>query len=481
MTCMDHTVASIDTRQLFSFPAERQEELYARLRAMPAVMGSAIISTCNRTELWLSCEEDAVCDPFAVLCALVDVDPDEYQGQHFEKFGDEALEHLCLLACGAKSSIWGEDQILAQVKTAIAFARENRASDAVLEVVFRTAVTCGKRVRTELRLTGGSSVADTMVEKLADFPAVRRVLVIGNGEMGRLSAEALLNAGYDVTMTVRSYKHSSFQLPEGAQALEYDERYEHFAAFDAVASATRSPNYTVETARLREIPDRPPLYFDLAVPRDIETSVRGLGCTLFDVDSLGSREDARRARQLAALTPYIEKSKADFYKWLEYRDETEGGKTHFPLFLDVEGQTALVVGAGKIATRRVSTLRKFSFRIVVVATRVSDEMRKLAKKGAVELEERPYRPEDVDSALLVVAATDDRGLNKAIGERARKFGKFVSVADCAAECNFYFPSVVNHGKITVAVSGDGRDHRAVAATTREIREFLNDEDTDSQS
>ena len=100
MTCMDHTVASIDTRQLFSFPAERQEELYARLRAMPAVMGSAIISTCNRTELWLSCEEDAACDPFAVLCALVDVDPEEYQGQHFEKFGDEALELMRTVVAG---------------------------------------------------------------------------------------------------------------------------------------------------------------------------------------------------------------------------------------------------------------------------------------------------------------------------------------------------------------------------------------------
>ena len=481
MTCIDHTVAAIDTRQRFSLTAEQQDELYGQLKAEPGVRGSVILSTCNRTELWLSSEEGEQTDPFAVLCGLVGADPEEYAGEHFEEYGDDALTHLCLLACGAKSSIWGENQILAQVKSAIAFARECRASDSVLEVVFRTAVTCGKRVKTEVRFTGGdNSIADRMVDKLREQSGVHRVLVIGNGEIGRLTAAALRRAGCEVTMTVRAYRHSELRLPEGVQTLDYAERYAHLGEFDAVASATRSPHYTVETQRLRQCPRRPALYFDLAVPRDIEPTVRTLGCTLYDVDSLGDDGGAQHAQQLAEITAYIEKARADFYKWQEYRSASEGGKTHFPLFLDIAGKTALVVGAGKIAARRVNTMRKFAFRIVVVATRASDEIRRLAKKGALTLEERPYRPEDVDGALLVIAATDDRELNRAIGARARQSGKFVSVADSAEECNFFFPAVINRGKVTVAVSGDGKDHRAVAVTAKEIREYLNDEDTDSQ-
>ena len=479
---MDHTVAAIDTRQRFSFTAEQQEELYLQLRALPGILGSVILSTCNRTELWLSCAEGTRADPFAVLCQLVGAEPGDYEGAHFEEYDDGALTHLCLLACGAKSSIWGEDQILSQVKTAIARARECRASDSVLEVVFRTAVTCGKRVKTEVRLTGGEhSIADRMVDKLHGFPDVRRVLVIGNGEIGRLAASALHSAGYEVTMTVRTYRHAELRLPENTRTLDYAERYDHISEFDAIASATRSPHYTVETARLMQCPDRPPLYFDLAVPRDIETSVRTLGCKLYDVDSLGDDNEALHAQQLREISAYIEKYKADFYKWQEYRSISGGVKTHFPVFLDISGQTALVVGAGKIATRRVNTLRKFAFRIVVVAPHASDEIRKLAKKGALELEERPYRPEDVDGALLVVAATDSRQLNQAIGERARNSGKLVSVADCAPECSFYFPAVINRGEVTVAVSGDGKNHHSVSSAAREIREYLNYEDTDSQS
>ncbi len=149
--------------------------------------------------------------------------------------------------------------------------------------------------------------------------------------------------------------------------------------------------------------------------------------------------------------------------------ERERKKTHFPLFLDIRGQRALVVGGGEIATRRVETLRRFALSVTVVAEMASDALRCLAEKGEISLCERRFAQADLDGALLVVAATGDRALNREIGLRAKARGLFVSVADCAGECNFYFPAVVEQGRITAAVTGDGSDHRAVARAAKQIR------------
>ena len=478
MTGIDYTLADIDARQRFSFTPSQLEALYAALSGQNGIEGCVVISTCNRTELYLSCDDSFALPPFSALCAAMGLDPDDYPGLYFEEYGDGAVNHLCLLACGAKSQIFGEDQIISQVKNALVLARKLRAVDPVLEVLFRTAVTCGKRVKTELRLTDReTSIGTKLADKLGETPSARRILVIGNGEIGRLCADVLARRGYDVTMTVRRYRHAQIEVPDGVRTAEYALRYELLPSFDAVASATRSPHFTLERAELERLAARPALYFDLAVPRDIETSVAALpGVTLYDVDALGDTRTDAQERQLAAVRNYVDKHKGDFYKWCDYRASNEARKSHFPLFLDVRGQKALVVGGGKIATRRVTTLRRFDFAITVVAKSATDEIKKLAKKGTIDFCERAYADADIDGALLVVAATDDRALNRAIGARAKSLGRYVSVADCAEECNFYFPAVIERGKITVAVSGDGSDHRAVAHTAKQIREFLDDED-----
>lgn len=478
MTGIDYTLANIDARQRFSFTPSQLEALYADLSAERGVEGCVVISTCNRTELYLSRADGFDQPPFSALCGAMGVDPDDYAGMYFEKYGDEAVNHLCLLACGAKSQIFGEDQIISQVKNALALARKFHAADPVLEVLFRTAVTCGKRIKTELRLTDReTSIGTRLADRLAEYPDAKRVLVIGNGEIGRLCADVLTRRGYEVTMTVRRYRHAEVEVPDSVETAEYALRYELLGRFDAIASATRSPHYTIERAELERLTVRPALYFDLAVPRDIEKSVGSLpGVRLFDVDDLGDAHTDVRERQLADVADFVDKHKNDFYKWYDYRTSNEPRRSHFPLFLDIEGQKALVVGGGKIATRRVTTLRRFGFAITVVAKSATDEIKKLAKKGTIDFCERAYTDADIDRALLVVAATNDRALNHAIGKRAKALGRFVSVADCAEECNFYFPAVIERGKITVAVSGDGSDHRAVAQTAKQIREFLDDED-----
>ncbi|MEG1538214.1 MAG: NAD(P)-dependent oxidoreductase, partial [Clostridiales bacterium] len=390
-----------------------------------------------------------------------------------------AITHLCLLACGVKSQIWGEDQIITQVKEAITFAREQQSADSILEVLFRTAVACGKKVKTELRLTEKeTSIANKLLEQLTNNEnEIKQLLVIGNGEIGRLTATKLLAAGYQVTMTVRQYLHHPVAVPEGATVIDYARRYEYFNAFDGIVSATLSPHFTVETAKLQELSNFPHLFFDLAVPRDIEKSVGKLpGVTLHDVDSLSSEEHSvHQQRMLQQIDTYIDKYKTDFYKWDEHRQNADAKKQKFPLFVDINGKTAVVVGAGKIAQRRILTLSKFALQVVVIAPTATDEIKKLAQKKHITYLARAYQPADLEQAFLVLAVTDDRALNQQIGITARALGKFVSVADSNSEGNFFFPAVIERNEITIALCGDGIQHTAVADTAKQLRGFFDHE------
>lgn len=323
MAGIDHSLAGIDIRSQFSFSKSRQEEICRDLCDLPEVLGAVLIATCNRTEVYLSCEEGSQLHPFACLCQVSDIPFEDCSGLYKMRCGDEAFRHLCRLACGAESRIWGEDQIITQVKNAIVASRGVHCADGASEVLFRMAVTAAKRIKTELRFTKSEvSVAQKTLELFQAAPnPPHRVLVIGNGEVGRLVAKTLLAHGFEVTMTLRQYKYKQIDVPKGADALDYARRYEVLPQFDALVSATSSPHVTIQAELLAGLPKLPALYVDLAVPRDIDPSVAKLaGCSLYDIDTLSidaiTEDHEAVLRQADAI---IEKYLGDFHKWELYR------------------------------------------------------------------------------------------------------------------------------------------------------------------
>jgi len=153
MAGIDYTLAPIDIREKFSFTKSTLQAVYNDLLKNENIFGAVIVSTCNRTELYLSCEEGLYINPFELLCDAANFDYEEYSNMHVLRTGVDVIRHLCELACGVKSQIWGEDQIITQVRNAIELAREMNASDSTLEVMFRIAVTSAKKVKTTLKLS----------------------------------------------------------------------------------------------------------------------------------------------------------------------------------------------------------------------------------------------------------------------------------------------------------------------------------------
>ena len=142
----------------------------------------------------------------------------------------------------------------------------------------------------------------------------------------------------------------------------------------------------------------------------------------------------------------------------------------FPLFMSLSGKTVTVVGAGKIASRRIKVLLEYGARIRVIAPQICAEIRALP--GFLEIIEREYERRDVSGSFMVIAATDSREVNQKAGADAKAEGIHVSVADSREECSFYFPAVIRKGGISIGLVSDGSDHAAAARTAGELREYL---------
>ena len=340
-------MAEINVRQCFAFTKNAMMAAMENMKQRKEIKGCVMLSTCNRMELWVSLSKNAVLDLPEYICTLKELDAGSYKKFLKVREGEEAVRHLFLLSAGMKSQIVGEDQILTQIKEAAAFAREQECMDHVLEVLFRMAVTAGKQVKTEVPMDKANfSAAHQAIHFLkgkgVSFTG-KKALVIGNGEMGRLTAQALMEEGCDVTVTVRQYRSGIVLIPPGAKRINYGERYTYVPECDFIFSATASPNFTItkeglsicginncdiekeeiENSRIEScVIGKKQIYVDLAVPRDIEESIAAFSnISLYDMDSFHMEEKSERMkeqyRQAEAILNTHQKA---FYDWQESRD-----------------------------------------------------------------------------------------------------------------------------------------------------------------
>lgn len=135
----------------------------------------------------------------------------------------------------------------------------------------------------------------------------------------------------------------------------------------------------------------------------------------------------------------------------------------FPLFVDLTGKPVVVVGGGTVGLRRTAALRRFGARVTVVAPALREAL------GGVDWVERAYQAGDLQGAFLAVAATDDRAVNHAVYEEAKRTGVPVNVCDCQEECDFFFPALCETGGVVAGVAGDGGDHQKTARAAALIR------------
>ncbi len=475
MAGVDHETAGIEIRERFALTDQARASALDALKASGGAEGYALVNTCNRTELYLSLREGAEADAAALLLGALGLSGEENRGPVRVRRGRDAALHLMQVAAGLCSQVLGEDQILAQIRSAAEAAQACGAMDAALSTLFRLAQTCGKRIRSELRFVrADASVAERAIreaEARLGGLAGRQALVIGGGAMGMLTTAALLARGCRVTVARRTHRPRDGAEGEGAQFVPFDAWPACAARTPLIVSATSSAQTVVRAAQVACLPAADRLFVDLAMPRDIELAVGALpGATLINLDDL--KPDGLRdlnVSQILSARRIAEEYLERFERWHLARSAA-GAPPRFPIFIDLSGRDVVVVGGGRIAARRVNALLPFGARITVVAPRLAPGLHPLAERGDISWISREYLKSDLAGAAMAVAVTSSREVNRQVGEDARALGVPVSVADRRDECTFWFPAVVRSGDLVAGLVSAGGDHALVKRAAQMLRD-----------
>ena len=307
---VNHQTAPVSLRERLAFDAGELPEALSALRALPGVQEAAILSTCNRTELYVLAEDEGealhewLADRPGGRLAL-----DAYLYRHRDA---DAVRHLFRVAAGLDSLVLGEPQILGQVKEAWSSARQAGTLGGSLDRLFQQAFGTAKHARTHTRIGQHPvSVASTAVRLAQDtFARLEEstVLLIGAGETIELTAKHLSEGRVKrLLIANRTLAHAQeIAGRHGGFALPLTELDRHLAEADIVFSATAAREPVLLRAQvadaLKTRRHRPMLLLDLAVPRDIAEDVSGLrDVFLYTVDDLERAiEDNRAARRDAA-------------------------------------------------------------------------------------------------------------------------------------------------------------------------------------
>lgn len=307
----------VDIDQLELFAAKEARSLLHAVGDLPGVREVVLLKTCNRVELYTATgDRKAAADLRQLIGGYF---PEELNGAVRYLKGQESVGHLMRVAAGLDSLIVGEDQILGQIKEAYAFARGERTLGRELDLIFRKAISVGKKVRTDTGLNKGhvsiGSAAVELAERLLKGLKGRTVLVMGAGEIASLVAKALAGRDLKAIFVANKTHWRAVELAHqlGGLAIQFEDLPEYIPISDVIIAATAAPHIVLSGDDLLEmLKIRPPgkrlLIIDLGNPRNVEEAVGGIaGVELRNLDGLREiaeenigrrREEIRRAEAI---------------------------------------------------------------------------------------------------------------------------------------------------------------------------------------
>lgn len=302
---IDHDKADNAVRGWFAFDDDGARRMALLMRSRLNARGVAVLSTCNRTEIWTM---EGHGDLSFHMCRAAGVAPEQYQNLFYHKQGIEVVRYLHELASGMHSALYGETNIIPQIIHSMDVSRSVGAADGVLEQLFRQAVTAAKKVHTSIRLAAAdTTVARAVTQKILERVPYkdknpRRALMIGSGEMARLVASCLVSQGYQVDMTVRDMVKADILVPAGCTAYPYEERFSLMKRHRIVVSATAGLYHTITYEEGRSYLKEGTLLVDLSMPVDIDPRLASWsGLELLTLRSMDVESPRRQELEKQAL------------------------------------------------------------------------------------------------------------------------------------------------------------------------------------
>ncbi len=333
---VSHRTAPLEVREALAVPRERMAEALARVKAEAQLAEAMILSTCNRVEVYgRAAEGDPVDLIAAFLASFHGKAKEELQPFLYRISGEAAVRHAFRVAASLDSMVLGEPQILGQVKDAYQAAEAAASLGGGLNALRNRSLAAAKRARTETAIgqnaVSVSYVAVELARKIFGTLRERNVLIVGAGKMSELAAKHLVRSGARASVLGgRSFERAEeLAASLGGRAIPFEGLRGELAKADIVISGTGASGLVIhreDVERARQSRRRPLFLIDIAVPRDIEASVRNLdGVFLYDLDDLKSVSEANlreRQKEATAAEAIVENEVLEFLSWQKTLDVT---------------------------------------------------------------------------------------------------------------------------------------------------------------
>lgn len=330
---LSHKTAPVEVREKLSIPEPVYDKAIAQLCHCPHIEEVAVLSTCNRLEIYIvtSETEQGIREVTQFLSDHSKLPSSSLRPYLFTLLHQDAVMHLMRVASGLDSLVLGEGQILAQVKHCHKLGQQHAGVGRILNQLFKQGITAGKRVRTETSIgTGAVSISSAAVElahmKVEDLSA-QRITIVGAGKMSRLLVQHLVSKGAtNITILNRSMeraKELAGQFPDAPIVLRpLPEMMDSILQSDIVFTSTSSTEPILDRAKLEAVldPNQRLMLVDIAVPRNVHADVNELiHVRAFNVDDLkavvAQNQESRRQMALEAEA-LLDEEIESFELWL---------------------------------------------------------------------------------------------------------------------------------------------------------------------
>ena len=327
----DFRCSPLELREKVAYGGHDSEDLLVHLLARPGIAEAFLLSTCNRTEIYVRPRDDEEAYRAALeLTFLRRVPEMEKPGRIYVKRNDEAARHLLGVASGLESMVLGEPEILGQIKQQSALAETVGASGPVIRRLLRTAGAAGARSRQETAISSGAVSLGYAIVELARniFSGMEncRVLLVGAGEIARSVARPLVERGARelrvANRTAERARQFQEEIPQ-AQLLGFDERLDAVRNAEVVVATTGAEEPVFTRKQLKEAmkarSTSPLLVVDLGVPRNVEPAAGKIeNLFLHTIDSLENliqRNLKKRKEEVPRVQEIIEEELGQFHAW----------------------------------------------------------------------------------------------------------------------------------------------------------------------
>ncbi|MBU0634978.1 MAG: glutamyl-tRNA reductase [Candidatus Omnitrophica bacterium] len=296
---INHRTAPIEIREKLAFPKGKLSEGLLYLKKNPRIKESVILSTCNRVEIYTLAEEDNAV-PESIADFLTNFH--KLGGESFKEFiyrleDFEAVRHLFRVSSSLDAQVLGENQILAQVRQAYLAAKEAGTVSKIFSYLFDEAIKVGKFVRTETQIGYGAvsigSAAVELARKIFENLQRKKVLIIGAGKIGELSAKHLWDRGAQMILVANRTLAKAKELAQRFEAsvIAFEKWHEALGDVDIVISSVNAPHLLVTKEQAEKIilqrKHRPMFFIDLGMPRNIDPEINSIdNIYVYNLDDL---------------------------------------------------------------------------------------------------------------------------------------------------------------------------------------------------